>query len=65
VAQGLVEVALSYGTEVWDVAALALLVEEAGGRWSDVRGGNSLSNGSFLTSNGPCHDEFVRDLASG
>ncbi|MFZ2501060.1 MAG: inositol monophosphatase family protein, partial [Nocardioides sp.] len=62
VAQGAVEAALSHGTMLWDTAAPALVVAESGGRWSDISGRAGLDNGSLLTSNGPLHDDLVRDL---
>jgi histidinol-phosphatase len=62
VGEGVVDVALSYGTSPWDVAAVALVVEEAGGRWSSVTGDRRLTAGSLLTSNGRLHDELVADL---
>ena len=62
VAQGAVEAALSYGTELWDTSAPALVVAEAGGRWSDVTGRPGLDNGSLLTSNAHLHDGLVQDL---
>ena len=47
----------------WDVAAGALLVEEAGGRTSDYEGGPfDVHGGSYLASNGRIHDEMVEVL---
>ncbi|MFZ5633298.1 MAG: inositol monophosphatase family protein [Bacillota bacterium] len=48
----------------WDVAAGVLLVEEAGGRVSDLYG-NGLALGNYVSiiaSNGHIHEEFIRDL---
>ena len=48
----------------WDVAAGALIVEEAGGRVSDLLGSPLPSDGSsVLASNGPLHDAMLRLLA--
>jgi myo-inositol-1(or 4)-monophosphatase len=48
----------------WDVAAGLLLVEEAGGRVSDLRGGPAPRSGrETLASNGRIHDAFVALLA--
>lgn len=63
VAEGVVDAALSFGESIWDIAAPALLVTEAGGRWSDVDGLVSLEAESFLTTNGLLHDSLVDDLA--
>ena len=40
----------------------ALLVSEAGGRWSDLGGRPLYDSGSLLTSNGVLHDRLVGDL---
>jgi histidinol-phosphatase len=63
VAQGSAEAALSYGVELWDVAAPSLLVKEAGGRWTDAQGALDLLTGSLLTSNGHLHEVLISDLA--
>lgn len=48
----------------WDVAAGTLLVEEAGGRVSDLEGqGLDLGKGRILCTNGRLHAECVRLLA--
>ena len=48
----------------WDVAAGTLLVREAGGRVSDLEGGElDLLRGRILASNGRVHDEMLRLLA--
>jgi myo-inositol-1(or 4)-monophosphatase len=47
----------------WDVAAGALLVEEAGGRVTDPRGGAlDLNAPSIVATNGAIHDEVLRVL---
>ncbi len=43
----------------WDIAATALIVSEAGGRWSDLRGERTLRGGSAVFSGGPLHDEAI------
>ena len=49
----------------WDIAAGALLIQEAGGRISDVWGRNDfLKNGDILASNGRIHNE-LRSITSG
>ena len=48
----------------WDVAAGALLVEEAGGRVSDLSGGpHDPSGRSIVASNGPLHSAMLELLA--
>lgn len=50
--------------KVWDVAAGALLVEEAGGLVTDTRGGRFDANkGELVASNGAIHQEMLTELA--
>jgi histidinol-phosphatase len=53
-AEGMVEVDLF----PWDAAAPALIVEEAGGRWTDLDGARRIDTRTFLVSNGVVHDEL-------
>jgi histidinol-phosphatase len=64
VAEGAADAAVSHGTEIWDVLGPALLVSEAGGRWSDVDGRHLPDSGTLLTTNGHLHDDLVRDLGA-
>jgi myo-inositol-1(or 4)-monophosphatase len=49
----------------WDVAAGLLLVEEAGGRVTDLHGGPlDLAAPRIVASNGRVHDAMLRTLAS-
>jgi myo-inositol-1(or 4)-monophosphatase len=48
----------------WDVAAGILIVEEAGGRVTDLAGGPVAASGrEIVSSNGAIHDELLRVLA--
>jgi myo-inositol-1(or 4)-monophosphatase len=58
------------GLHPWDIAAGVLLVREAGGRVTDLGGGDlDLRSGRILATNGVIHDEMTRlivgDAASG
>jgi myo-inositol-1(or 4)-monophosphatase len=54
------------GLHPWDVAAAALIVQEAGGRVTDFEGGsNYLSGEFFVASNGRIHDEMLRVIKEG
>lgn len=54
------------GPHAWDFAAGALLVEEAGGRVTDLRGrGLDLHGRQILATNGLIHDQVVTVLARG
>ena len=47
---------------VWDLAALKIIVEEAGGKLTSVKGEDRVDGGNALTTNGNLHDEVVRAL---
>jgi myo-inositol-1(or 4)-monophosphatase len=48
----------------WDIAAAGLIVNEAGGRMSDFRGGPfDIYRGETVASNGKIHDQILRVLA--
>ncbi len=59
VAEGAVDVAAEPDVSLWDLAAPALLVEEAGGRFTDLSGRDGPSGGSGIASNGRLHDEVL------
>jgi histidinol-phosphatase len=65
VAEGAVEAALDVGVAEWDVGAVQVIVEEAGGRFSDFAGHNRLDSGTALTSNGLPHEVVLAALAAG
>ncbi len=44
----------------WDLAALQIIITEAGGTHSDVAGNMSLTTGSLVTSNGLLHQDILR-----
>ncbi|MDQ3281005.1 MAG: histidinol phosphatase [Acidobacteriota bacterium] len=56
VAEGAVEIAMEPAVAAWDMAAVQLIVEEAGGRFSDLRGNATFEGGSGLSTNGLLHD---------
>ncbi|MEA2646822.1 MAG: histidinol-phosphatase, partial [Chloroflexota bacterium] len=63
VAQGSAEVALDPEVSLWDLAAIKVIVEEAGGRFTDLAGRATASGGSAVSSNGLLHDETLAILA--
>ena len=65
VAQGSAEGMVEYGPRVWDLAAPALIIEEAGGRMSDLAGAPSHGGPGALASNGLVHDELLRIFSGG
>ena len=50
------------GLAEWDLAAVQVIVEEAGGRFSDFAGHARIDSGSAVTSNGLLHDELLAAL---
>jgi histidinol-phosphatase len=64
VAEGSLEIACDSIMELWDYAAVQLLVEEAGGRCTTYDGGAPAPKESFVTTNGVLHDEAVAHLRS-
>ncbi len=59
VAEGAFDVAVEPIVSLWDLAALTVIVEEAGGRFSDLAGNPGPAGGSALSSNGILHDEVL------
>ena len=64
VALGSSEFAVFFLMGPWDIAAPALIVEEAGGRFSDFSGRFSIRSGSAVFSNGAVHDEILALVSS-
>jgi histidinol-phosphatase len=57
VAEGAVDIAVdSPGVSLWDLAAPQLIVEEAGGRFTDLAGVRTASGGDALATNGSLHE---------
>ncbi len=71
VARGAAEVMLEPNLNIWDIAALEVIVREAGGRTSGFSGQpypesritSKQDNASFLCTNGWLHDELVARLS--
>ena len=65
VAEGAVDVAVEPEVSLWDVAPLLVIVEEAGGRFTDITGAPRADGGSALSTNGLLHDEVVALFGAG
>ena len=63
VATGRADVMLEAKAAPWDLAAPKLVVEEAGGRFTNLAGEDTIYSGNALASNGRLHDEVRRLLA--
>lgn len=56
VAEGAGEVAIDVGLAPWDIAALTIVTEEAGGRATTLTGDRDIHGRSLLTTNGRLHE---------
>ncbi len=63
VAEGAVDIAAEPTLALWDMAALAVIVEEAGGRYSSLDGVEGPFGASGVSSNGRLHQEFLSRLS--
>ncbi|MEO6579369.1 MAG: inositol monophosphatase family protein [Candidatus Limnocylindria bacterium] len=62
VAQGSAETMIEYGVNPWDMAAPYVIVNEAGGRMTDLDGTSSWTAANVLSSNGLLHDAVLDSL---
>jgi histidinol-phosphatase len=63
VAEGAADVAVDASLQRWDVAAVQLIVEEAGGRFSALDGSPHTPGAAALSTNGALHDAIVGAFA--
>ncbi len=63
-AEGAVDVCVEAAANLWDLAAPKLIVEEAGGRLTDLAGRPRADGGNALASNGLLHAEVLEALSS-
>src|SRR5262249_48908471 len=59
VAEGAIDAALDWTSKPWDLAPLGIIVEEAGGRSTDLNGQRTIYSGSYLSTNGRIHEEAL------
>jgi histidinol-phosphatase len=62
VAEGAVDIAIEPEVAYWDMAAVKVIVEEAGGRFTSTSGEARADGGSGVSTNGRLHDEVLRML---
>jgi histidinol-phosphatase len=65
VAEGKAEMYAEMDLKPWDLAPCQVLVEEAGGRFTDFEGRATIYGGSALATNGRLHDAALRLLRGG
>jgi len=63
VARGQAEAMVDVDLKPWDLAALKIIIEEAGGRFTDFAGHPTAFGGSAIASNGRVHEEIRRLIA--
>jgi histidinol-phosphatase len=63
VAEGAVDLAAEPELSLWDMAALAPIVTEAGGRFSGLNGVDGVLQGTAAASNGRLHEAFLAALS--
>lgn len=63
VAEGAGEVALDFKMQPWDIAAVKIVVEEAGGKATTIAGDDTIYGGSLVSTNGHVHAMVVQYLA--
>jgi histidinol-phosphatase len=63
VAEGAIDAAGEFDLKPWDAAALIPVIREAGGTVTSLDGGDPVTSGSLLASNGRIHDALLGILA--
>lgn len=63
VAGGRAEAMLDPLVKPWDIAPMAVIVPEAGGRFTDLDGRTGFRSGNGLATNGTLHDEVLQLVA--
>jgi histidinol-phosphatase len=62
VAEGSIDVAIEPSLALWDMAALEIIVREAGGIFTDISGHNGPFGSSAVSTNGLLHNEVVNGI---
>jgi histidinol-phosphatase len=61
-AEGAIEAAVDWVSKPWDLAALGIIVEEAGEKSTTIDGERTIYKGRFVSTNGILHEEVLRLL---
>lgn len=64
VAEGAVDIAAEPSLALWDMAAVAIIVEEAGGRFSDLDNNEGPFGKSGVSTNSHLHEVFIKAINS-
>ena len=62
VAQGAVDLAVEPSLALWDMAALDVIIREAGGKFTNISGEAGPHGGSAISSNGLVHEAFMKEI---
>ncbi len=62
VAEGAIDIAVEAVVSLWDLAAVQVIVEAAGGRFTDLDGNATADAGSAVSTNALLHDAVLRAL---
>lgn len=65
VAEGAVDVAAEPLLALWDMAALDIIIREAGGRFTNIEGIDGPHSKSGVSSNGLLHADFLKSINTG
>jgi histidinol-phosphatase len=63
VAEGVAEIAMDPTVSIWDVAAPMVIVQEAGGRFTDFAGASTAAGGDAIATNRLVHDAARQIMA--
>jgi len=63
VASGSTDIAIEADVNLWDLAAVKVVVEAAGGRFSSLAGQRTADGGDALSTNGHLHDQVLALIA--
>ena len=62
VAEGAVDLSVEPQLALWDMAALEIIVREAGGKFTNTSGKAGVHGGSAVSSNGLLHEAFLNEV---
>jgi histidinol-phosphatase len=62
VAEGAVDIAVEPSLSLWDMAALDVIVREAGGKFTNLDGKDGPHGASAISSNGLLHSDFIKEI---
>jgi len=62
VAEGAVDIAVEPSLSLWDMAALDVIVREAGGQFTNIEGEAGPHGSSAISSNGLLHSDFLKEI---